>query len=139
MGILTQGLQSIWPRKVLTGKVILPRPEVMEALITIDKNWKRSWMPKKGDRAAILQLHKMRYHDQLCGDMGTNRMRKGWNLLAKAFAPYSAADYADLFHKKEEKMVASTPCTTPTLLQTLGQDVGKGDRHTKKAEVWEEI
>merc|ERR1711862_249226 len=59
--------------------------------------WKASWMPGKADRAAILQLHKMKYHDQLCMDMGVNHLRKGWNLLAEAFAPYSAHDYAALF------------------------------------------
>merc|ERR1712048_1535220 len=137
--ILTQGLQSIWLRKVLTGKLMLPKSEEMEARIAIDKAWKRSWMPKKGDRAAILQLHKIKYHDQLCGDMGVNHMRKGWNLLAEAFAPYSAADYVALFHEKEEKGIASTPCTKPTLLQTLGQDADKGDQHTKKVERWEDI
>lgn len=54
-------------------------------------------MPKKGDRAAILQLHKIAYHDQLCRDMCLNPWRKGWNLLAECFAPYSAADYTGLF------------------------------------------
>merc|ERR1712019_134141 len=60
-----------------------------------------SWMPKKGDRAAILQLHKMSYHDQLCRDMGVSPLRKGWNLLAEVFAPYSAADYVGLFGHSE--------------------------------------
>merc|ERR1712039_852611 len=57
--------------------------------------------PKKGDRAAILQLHKMAYHDQLCRDMGVNPLRKGWNLLSEVFAPYSAADYVGLFARSE--------------------------------------
>merc|ERR1712232_985088 len=70
--------------------------------IVKNQEWKRSWMPAKGDRAAILQLHKMKYHDQLCKDMGVNHKRKGWNLLAEAFAPYSAADYTGLFADKRE-------------------------------------
>merc|ERR1712039_26029 len=70
--------------------------------IESEKAWKRSWMPAKGDRAAILQLHKMKYHDQLCKDMGVNHKRKGWNLLAEVFAPYSAADYASLFTEGRE-------------------------------------
>jgi len=114
--ILTQGLQSIWLRKVLTGNVTLPPSEAMDAHIAVEQKWKRSWMPKKGDRAAILQLHKMKYHDQLCGDMGVSRVRKGWNLFAEAFAPYSAADYAGLFHGMGEKVDATTPCKTTTLL-----------------------
>merc|ERR1712190_693434 len=56
--ILTQGLQALWLRKVLTGEVALPSLEAMEKTIEMEQAWKRSWMPKKGDRAAILQLHK---------------------------------------------------------------------------------
>jgi len=95
--ILTQGLQALWLRRVLTGQVSLPSVEAMGQTIAREQAWKRSWMPKKGDRAAILQLHKMAYHDQLCKDMGVNPRRKGWNLLAETFAPYSAADYTSLF------------------------------------------
>merc|ERR1711879_155195 len=130
--IFPQGLQAIWLRKVLTGKVVLPSPKDMEAHIAVEQGWKRSWMPAKGDRAAILQLHKMKYHDQLCGDMGASRMRKGWNLLAEAFAPYSAADYARLF--QVEKELETIPCNTPTLLRTLGQDTAKGTKNDEDGE-----
>merc|ERR1711877_36908 len=99
--ILTQGLQALWLKKVLTGKVALPSLEAMEQTIAKEQAWKRSWMPKKGDRAAILQLHKMAYHDQLCMDIGVNPLRKGWNFLAELFAPYSAADYVGLFARSE--------------------------------------
>merc|ERR1712039_514987 len=99
--ILTQGLQALWLKQVLTGHVAFPSLEAMEKMIEKEQAWKRSWMPKKGDRAAILQLHKMAYHDQLCRDMGVNPRRKGWNLLAEVFAPYSAADYTHLFAKGE--------------------------------------
>merc|ERR1712066_366903 len=99
--ILTQGLQALWLKQVLTGQVAFPSLEAMEKMIEKEQAWKRSWMPKKGDRAAILQLHKMAYHDQLCRDMGVNPQRKGWNLLAEVFAPYSAADYTDLFAHRE--------------------------------------
>merc|ERR1711988_823953 len=95
--ILTQGLQALWLGKVLCGQTQLPPAHAMAKDIEAAKAWKESWMPKKGDRAAILQLHKMKYHDQLCIDMGVSHLRKGWNLLAEIFAPYSAADYASLF------------------------------------------
>merc|ERR1712014_173890 len=95
--ILTQGLQALWLRRVLTDQVALPSLDAMEKTIEAEQEWKRSWMPKKGDRAAILQLHKIAYHDQLCRDMCVNPRRKGWNLLAECFAPYSAADYTELF------------------------------------------
>mmetsp|Transcript_5140 Transcript_5140/g.11663 ORF Transcript_5140/g.11663 Transcript_5140/m.11663 type:complete len:205 (+) Transcript_5140:1-615(+) len=100
--ILTQGLQALWLRHVLTGHISLPSVEDMDFVVDMERSWKRSWMPKKGDRAAILQLHKISYHDQLCRDMGANPHRKGWNLLAEVFAPYSAADYVDLFPSGDE-------------------------------------
>merc|ERR1712190_675837 len=99
--ILTQGLQALWLKQVLTGRVALPSLEAMEQTIAKEQAWKRSWMPKKGDRAAILQLHKMAYHDQLCRDIGANPLRKGWNLLAELFAPYSAVAYRALFANEE--------------------------------------
>merc|ERR1712187_975 len=105
--ILTQGLQALWLRHVLTGHISLPSVEDMEQVVDIERSWKRSWMPKKGDRAAILQLHKMSYHDQLCGDMGVNPHRKGWNVLAEVFAPYSAADYTNLFPRGDEVATAA--------------------------------
>merc|ERR1711972_91759 len=105
--ILTQGLQALWLRHMLTGYVALPSVEAMDAVIETERAWKRSWMPKKGDRAAILQLHKMAYHDQLCKDMAVNPRRKGWNLLAETFAPYSAADYVDLFPRSDEAVASA--------------------------------
>merc|ERR1711862_610138 len=35
------------------------------------------------------------------GDIGVNPLRKGWNVLAELFAPYSAADYRGLFVNEE--------------------------------------
>merc|ERR1711972_814372 len=105
--ILTQGLQALWLRHVLTGHVALPSVEAMDSVIETERAWKRSWMPKKGDRAAILQLHKMAYHDQLCKDMAVNPCRKGWNFLAETFAPYSAADYVDLFPRSGEAVASA--------------------------------
>merc|ERR1711972_563108 len=105
--ILTQGLQALWLRHVLAGQLTLPSVEAMDAVIETERAWKRSWMPKKGDRAAILQLHKMSYHDQLCKDMAVNPRRKGWNLLAETFAPYSAADYVDLFPRSDEAVASA--------------------------------
>merc|ERR1712217_212559 len=99
--ILTQGLQALWLQRVLTGQLSLPLPERQDEDIENQKKWKRSWMPAKGDRAAILQLHKMKYHDRLCKDIGVKHKRKGWNILGECFAPYTAADYRGLFqHNK---------------------------------------
>jgi len=95
--ILTHGLQTLWLQRVLIGEVRLPSPQDMQESIDVEQKWKRSWMPGKGDRASILQLHKLKYHDRLCKDMGTNHKRKGWNFLAELFAPYTAADYKGLF------------------------------------------
>merc|ERR1711976_342506 len=101
--ILTLGLQTLWLQRVLTGQISLPLREKQAEDIENQKKWKRSWMPAKGDRAAILQLHKMKYHDQLSKDMRVNHKRKGCNKFAECFAPYSAADYAGLFERREQR------------------------------------
>ena len=54
-------------------------------------------MPYSNARAALLQLHMPKYHDQLLMDMGEPHLRKGRNKLAEIFQPYCAADYKDLF------------------------------------------
>merc|ERR1712003_181566 len=108
----TQGLQAIWLQRVLSGAVSLPAKQTMIDDIAKNQEWKRSWMPAKGDRAAILQLHKMKYHDQLCKDMRVNHKRKGWNILGECFAPYTAADYRSLFQR------SGTARNAPTLLGT---------------------
>merc|ERR1712087_993049 len=115
--ILTQGLQALWLQRLLRGQVALPSPEAREEDIKKQQEWKRSWMPAKGDRAAILQLHKMKYHDRLCKDMGVKHKRKGWNILGECFAPYTAADYRGLFKQRRSTrnaptlLGASTKCT----------------------------
>jgi dimethylaniline monooxygenase (N-oxide forming) len=101
--ILTQGLQALWLGKVLSGQMKLPPADAMAQDVDASRTWKESWMPKKGDRAAILQLHKMKYHDQLCIDMGVNHLRKGWNVFAEVFAPYSATDYSALFARGKQQ------------------------------------
>lgn len=50
----------------------------------------------------------MKYHDALLKDMKENHRRKGANLLAEAFAPYSAEDYQSLFRQP-----ASQPVSQP--------------------------
>jgi len=106
--ILTQGLQALWLGKVLSGEVKLPPAQVMVEHVDMARAWKESWMPKKADRAAILQLHKMKYHDQLCIDMGVNHLRKGWNIFAEVFSPYSASDYCALFARGKDDRLDAT-------------------------------
>jgi dimethylaniline monooxygenase (N-oxide forming) len=95
--ILTHGLQALWLQRLFTGKLQIPAGRDMEKAVEQDRAWTRSWMPASSARAAIWQLHMMRYHDSLLGDMGERHRRKGWNLLAEIFAPYSASDYKGLF------------------------------------------
>jgi len=85
--------------------------------------WKQSWMPGKGDRAAILQLHKMKYHDQLCKDMGVNHRRKGCNLLAEVLAPYTAADYRGLFIGEVERRGVRVILSTSLVLAIFSWSV----------------
>merc|ERR1711972_550817 len=97
--ILTHGLQALWLQRMLTGEMNLPKPSTMERIVEKEQAWKRSWMPPSSARAAIWQLHMMKYHDRLCQDMGVSHRRKGVNVVGEVFAPYCAADYASLFAK----------------------------------------
>merc|ERR1711866_19991 len=106
----THGLQAVWLQRVLSGAVSLPAKQAMIDDIAKNQEWKRSWMPAKGDRAAILQLHKMKYHDQLCKDMGVSHKRKRWNIFGECFAPYTAADYRSIFQQRRNSR------NVPTLL-----------------------
>jgi len=94
--ILTHGLQAAWLKKVMKGEVVLPRAGGMEQAIEKERSWKRSWMPASSARASIWQLHMMKYHDNLCKDMGENYKRK-CDPISEALMPYSAADYRALF------------------------------------------
>lgn len=95
--VLTHGLQALWLQKMLMGGMQLPHKGEMLRTIEKEQAWKRSWMPPSSARASIWQLHMMTYHDNLCKDMQVKHMRKGGNIIAEILAPYSAADYKDLF------------------------------------------
>ena len=99
--ILTQGLQAEWLAHHLCGECKLPSPDDMVKEIYRTQAWKRSWMPLIASRAAILQLHMMRYHDILCKDMGQKWRRKK-NPLAEIFMPYRARDYLTLIKSHDE-------------------------------------
>ncbi|KAK3282689.1 hypothetical protein CYMTET_9584 [Cymbomonas tetramitiformis] len=94
--ILTQGLQALWLRDVLLGKIELPPVHKRAESIEDDQIWKRAWMPDNKSRAATFQLHMMKYHDVLCQDMHVEHLRKA-NIIAEIFQPYDARDYASLF------------------------------------------
>jgi len=98
--ILTHALQAEWLARVLDGSNELPTGRKMKVRVEKWQAWKRSWMPPTSARAAIWQLHMLKYHDRLVMDMGENHLRKGVNKLAEVFAPYSAADYRGIFMKK---------------------------------------
>jgi len=95
--ILTHALQAEWLARLLDGTNELPERRRMLRRIEQTQTWKRSWMPPTSARAAIWQLHMLKYHDGLLKDMGEKHLRKGPNVLAEVFAPYSAADYRDIF------------------------------------------
>jgi dimethylaniline monooxygenase (N-oxide forming) len=99
--ILTHGLQAVWLRQLLTGEMRLPAAGVMQQIVEKEQAWKRSWMPASSARASIWQLHMMKYHDNLCKDMQVPCMRKGWNIIAEIFVPYSAGDYQELVAGKK--------------------------------------
>merc|ERR1711870_188127 len=85
---------------VFQGEMRLPSAGAMQQIVEKEQAWKRSWMPASSARASIWQLHMMKYHDNLCEDMQVPCRRKGWNIVAEVFVPYSAADYHEVFARK---------------------------------------
>jgi len=61
--ILTQALQCLWLKKTLSKEIDMPTTADMQKAMDTEIAWKRSWMPRTKARAAIFQLHKMKYHD----------------------------------------------------------------------------
>ena len=94
--ILTQALQCLWLKKTMSKEINMPTTSDMQKAMDTEITWKRSWMPRTKSRAAIFQLHKMKYHDQLCKDMKVSHRRKS-NPISEVFSPYTARDYKDLF------------------------------------------
>lgn len=92
----TAAIQSEWLVKMLKGEMKLPSKAEMEAEVEVHKKFSREWMPETTARAALVLLHQTHYHDQLCKDMKVAHRRKGLNVVAELFAPYTPADYASL-------------------------------------------
>jgi len=90
--IMTHGLHAEYICRVLGGSVALPSDAEMEAQCDRLRQWRRRWMPNKGNRANMVLLHQIHYHDQLLVDMGVNPSRKGC-FLCEWFCPYMPSDY----------------------------------------------
>jgi hypothetical protein len=57
-------------------------------------------MPETSQRASLVLLHQVHYHDSLLKDMSIPHRRKGMNFIAELFAPYQGGDYDGIFNKK---------------------------------------
>ena len=90
----THAIQAEWLARLLTGRLALPPRAAIDADVAAHKAWARSWMPDTAARGALVLLHQTHYHDKLLQDMGIPHRRKGANVLAEVFAPYTPADYA---------------------------------------------
>lgn len=94
--ILTSSLQARWLAELVKGQHRLPSREAMRRHIDEMKAWKRSWMPARSSRGAMVGLHQLHYHDELVRDIGLDpRLKTGLlTPLKEAFAPYVCQDYA---------------------------------------------
>lgn len=94
--ILTSSLQARWLVELVKGRHRLPSVEAMRREIDAMKAWKRSWMPARPSRGAMVSLHQIHYHDELVRDMGLDPRRKRGLLapLKELFGPYVCRDYA---------------------------------------------
>jgi dimethylaniline monooxygenase (N-oxide forming) len=97
--ITTASIQARWVCEFLSGRAPLPSAEDMNKEIDIQKDWKRTNMPKAGKaRAYMMQTHQVHYYDELLKDMGANIRRKKGLLrgLKEIFLPYAPADYGSI-------------------------------------------
>ena len=100
--ITTAGIQSAWLAELLKGSIALPSD--MEETVATEKKWRRDKLHHAGNaRAYLIQLHQLRYYDQLLSDMGANVKRKtSWILgpigasLKNFFAPMYSSDYKSI-------------------------------------------
>jgi dimethylaniline monooxygenase (N-oxide forming) len=78
--VLTFHLQSRWLAQHLspTSPSTLPTNASMLAYVECEQRWKRRWMHPSPSRAALLQLHMLKYHDILMDDMGLPRVKHRW-------------------------------------------------------------
>ncbi|KAK9868751.1 hypothetical protein WJX84_005726 [Apatococcus fuscideae] len=93
-------VQTAWLAALVTGTLKLPSPEDMQADIAKLQACRRLFPAYKEDKspltAHMLHVEQIKYFDQIMRDLGRSPWRKGWNLLAEVFAPYSAHDYQNL-------------------------------------------
>jgi len=90
----THAIQAAWLAKLWKGEMpAIGDKSAMEAEVEATKEWKRSWMPETAARASLVLLHQTHYHDRLLKDMGLSNRRKGFNVVAEMFAPYTPVDY----------------------------------------------
>jgi dimethylaniline monooxygenase (N-oxide forming) len=114
--ILTHALQAEWLASLLSGDIskgpLLPSPDEQQAEVDDTKAWKKSFMPKTKSRGALLQLHMLKYHDDLLTDIKVSPYRKlagcggafnPLNWVAELIAPYEPGDYSKLFKNREHR------------------------------------
>ena len=97
--ITTAGIQSVWLSELLRGNISLPKD--MEDTVNREKEWRRKKLKHAGNaRAYLIQLHQLRYYDQLLCDMGITVKRKTSLLLGPIgaslknfFVPMYSSDY----------------------------------------------
>ena len=97
--ITTAGIQSAWLGELLKGNIRVP--DDVEDIVNKEKEWRRNKLKHAGSaRAYLVQLHQLRYFDQLLCDMGVSVKRKSSVLLGPIgaslknfFAPMYSSDY----------------------------------------------
>ena len=86
-------LSAVWIEALTSGDLVLPAAEAMEASAERVAAWKRANTNFEPQRGFTTSNHFHQYFDVLLADIGINPRRKK-NVVAEAFAPYTATDYA---------------------------------------------
>jgi hypothetical protein len=85
-------LSAIWIEALMSGDLVLPSAEEMEASSARVAAWKRANTNFEPQRGFTTSNHFHQYFDVLLGDIGVSARRKK-NAIAETFSPYGPADY----------------------------------------------
>jgi dimethylaniline monooxygenase (N-oxide forming) len=105
---LSDYLEARWLVAMLKDEMLLPDKQVMLDEVEQMKEWKRLIIPKQTDRASLLQVHALHYHDELLGDLGIKHKRKK-NAISEVFSGYAPSDYKDILHVYLKKKISLLP------------------------------
>lgn len=105
---LSDYLEARWLVAILKDEIVLPDKKLMLDQIEQMKTWKRRIIPNQRERASLITVHVLHYHDELLCDLGINCKRKN-NVISEIFDGYSPSDYKEILNVYLKKKRSLAP------------------------------